>query len=151
MHQFHEKKATQINKNKTTKDFENKLTRRSDYEIGEIIKNKKNENEINEGEDLKDEKNIYFYKINNKNKDIISELFLSFLNDEIETYESLFFEELIFTEEDKNNNIENIFKKYNPKTETLILEINEEKNKNKKFIKSIIPINNKYTCSICNK
>ena len=144
-------KVIQINKNKTIKDFENKLIRCLDYEIGKIIKNKKNENENIEGEHLQNEKKIYLYKINNKNKDIITELFLSFLNDDIETYESIFFEEIFFTEEDKNNNIENIFKKYNPKTETLIIEINEEKNNNKKFIKSIIPINNKYSCSICNK
>ena len=148
---FMKKKVIQINKNKTIKDFENKLIRCLDYEIGKIIKNKKNENENIEGEHLQNKKNIYLYKINNKNKDIITELFLSFLNDDIETYESIFFEEIFFTEEDKNNNIENIFKKYNPKTETLIIEINEEKNNNKKFIKSIIPINNKYTCSICNK
>ena len=146
---FMKKKVIQINKNKTIKDFENKLIRCLDYEIGKIIKNKKNENI--EGEHLQNKKNIYLYKINNKNKDIITELFLSFLNDDIDAYESLFFEEIFFTEEDKNNNIENIFKKYNPKTETLIIEINEEKNNNKNFIKSIIPINNKYSCSICNE
>ena len=144
------KKVIQISKKKSIKDFETKILRCLDYEINtHILKNKKNEN-INDD----NEKVINFYKINKKNKDIIIEMFLSFIND-IQSYESIFFQEISFSESDKNKNIENIFKKYNPSTEILIIEINDNKIATK-FLKPIVPILNqdgkyKYSCSICDK
>ena len=140
------KKIIQISKNKTIKDFETKIIRCLDYEINKILKNDVNE-------ENKNEINVYLYKINKSNKDIITQIILSFIND-IQTYESIYLQELIFNEEEKNNSVENIFKKYNTKTEILIIEIHQKINS--KFLKQILPKLNQnqkyiYYCSICNK
>ena len=140
---FMKKKVIQISKEKTIKDFEIKLIRCLD---GIINKNNDEEN--------KNEKIVYLYKINKKNKDIIIEMILSFIGD-IQTYESIFLQKLNFSDEEKKNNIENIFKQYNPKSEILIIEIYQN-NKGKNFLKPIIPQLNPnkqflFNCSICNK
>ena len=144
---FMKKKVIQISKEKTIKDFETKLIRSLDYEIGNIV-NKNNY------EENKDERTVYLYKINKKNKDIIIEMIFSFISD-IQVYESVFLQNINISDEEKKNKIENIFKQYNPKSEILIVEIIQN-NISKKFLKPIIPKlnqNNKflYYCSICNK
>ena len=135
---FMKKKVIQISKNKTLKDFETKIKRCLDYEI-DMIKGDKNENKKN------DEKIVYLYKIKKNNKDIIIEMILSFINN-IQTYESIFLKEIIFSNEDKEKSIESILKEYNPRTEILVIEIYDPKDNNR-FLKSI----NEYNCSICNK
>ena len=132
---FMKKKLIQISKNKTIKDFEIKIKRCLDYEINNIIKEDKNKNE----------KIIKLYKINKKNKDIIIEIIISYINN-IQTYESIFLQELIFSDEDKEKSVETILKKYNPNTEILIIEIYPQKI-NERFLKPL----NIYNCSICNK
>ena len=132
---FMKKKLIQISKNKTIKDFEIKIKRCLDYEINNIIKENKNKNE----------KIIKLYKINKKNKDIIIEIIISYINN-IQTYESIFLQELIFSDEDKEKSVETILKKYNPNTEILIIEIYPQKI-NERFLKPL----NIYNCSICNK
>ena len=132
---FMKKKLIQISKNKTIKDFEIKIKRCLDYEINNIIKEDKNKNE----------KIIKLYKINKKNKDIIIEIIISYINN-IQTYESIFLQELIFSDGDKEKSVETILKKYNPNTEILIIEIYPQKI-NERFLKPL----NIYNCSICNK
>ena len=132
---FMKKKLIQISKNKTIKDFEIKIKRCLDYEINNIIKEDNNKNE----------KIIKLYKINKKNKDIIIEIIISYINN-IQTYESIFLQELIFSDEDKEKSVETILKKYNPNTEILIIEIYPQKI-NERFLKPL----NIYNCSICNK
>ena len=132
---FMKKKLIQISKNKTIKDFEIKIKRCLDYEINNIIKEDKNKNE----------KIIKLYKINKKNKDIIIEIIISYINN-IQTYESIFLQELIFSDEDKEKSVETILKKYNPNTEILIIEIYPQII-NERFLKPL----NIYNCSICNK
>ena len=132
---FMKKKLIQISKNKTIKDFEIKIKRCLDYEINNIIKEDKNKNE----------KIIKLYKINKKNKDIIIEIIISYINN-IQTYESIFLQELIFSDEDKEKSVETILKKYNPNTEILIIETYPQKI-NERFLKPL----NIYNCSICNK
>ena len=144
---FMTKKIIQISENKNINDFENKIIRSMNHELNKIEEkyNKINKEEINNEED----KIIYLYKANKSNRDIIIEMFLSFLDDNIITYESIFFQEIIISKEDKQKHIKDIFNKYNPKKEILIIEINSNKNKHPKFL---LPINtNKLLCSICNK
>ena len=148
------KKIIQISSKKTVKDLEIKIKRCLDNEIKNLVKKNEKNNQIKE-EIEKNEMEIYFYKISKKNKDILIEIISSFITD-IQTYESIFLEEIIFSEEEKKkNNIESIFKKYNPKTELIIIEINHIK-KNPRFLKPIMPILNLnkqlvFNCSICDK
>ena len=149
------KKIIQISNKKSIKDFELKLIRCLNNEANNLLKNNKNENknEFYEKEDV-NENIIYLYKIDKKNRDIIIEIFLSFVSD-IESYESYYLNEIIFSEEEKEKGIDNIFKQYNHKTEILIIEIYSKKIKHK-FLEPIIPKLNYnkekiYYCSICNK
>ena len=147
------KKIIQISAKKSIKYLETKIKRCIGYEIKNILKKKEIDNQIKEEID-KDEQKINFYKINKKNKDILIEIILSYINN-IQTYESIFFEEIIFSEEEKESKVETIFKKYNPKNEFIIIEINNDK-KNPRFLKTILPILNQnkqlvFTCSICGK
>ena len=141
---FMQHKVIQIGKNKNIKDLENKILRSMNYQINFLkIKYK----EIKRDENNED-KAIYLYKVNKINRDVIIEMFLSFVND-IATYESVFFQEIILTEEDKTKNVEEIFNKFDKNNEILILEINTINKESPKFL---LPINNKeLTCSICNK
>ena len=144
---FMKKKIVQISENKNINDFENKIIRSMNHELNKIEENynKKNKDEINNEED----KMIYLYKVHKTNRDIIIEMFLSFLDDNIKTYESIFFQEIILSKEDKKRHIKDLFTKYNPKTEILIIEINSHKNNPSKFL---LPIDTKkLLCSICNK
>ena len=117
------KKIIQISNKKSIKDFELKLIRCLNNEANNLLKNNKNENknEFNKKEDV-NENIIYLYKIDKKNRDIIIEIFLSFVSD-IESYESYYLNEIIFSEEEKEKGIDNIFKQYINKTEILIIEI----------------------------
>ena len=141
---FMQHKVIQISKNRNIKDLENKILRCMNYQINFLkIKYK----EIKRDENNED-KVIHLYKVNKVNRDIIIEMFLSFENN-ITTYESVFFQEIILTEEDKTKNVEEIFNKFDSNTEILILEINTI---NKEIPKFLLPINNKeLVCSICNK
>ena len=97
------KKIIQISENKNINDFENKIIRSMNHELNKIEEkyNKINKEEINNEED----KIIYLYKANKANRDIIIEMFLSFLDDNIITYESIFFQEIIISKEDKQKKI----------------------------------------------
>ena len=141
---FMQHKVIQIGKNSNIKDLENKILRCMNYQINFLkIKYK----EIKRDENNED-KVIHLYKVNKVNRDIIIEMFLSFENN-ITTYESVFFQEIILTEEDKAKNIEEIFNKFDSSREILILEINTINKESPKFL---LPINNKeLACSICNK
>ena len=140
---FMKKKVIQISKNKTIKELETKIKRCLNYEINNnILKKEKDNNQEN-----KDEKIINLFKINKKNKDIIIELILSFINNNIQTYESIFLQELLLADEDKDKNVETILSKYNSKKEILIIEIYNPNINNNRFLKSI-NVNN---CSLCNK
>ena len=137
---FMKKRVIHISKTKSIKDFEIKIMRCLEHELGKKINENINENIV------------YLYKMNKKNRDIIIEMFLSFIID-IQNYESVFINEINFSEEEKKNKIEDIFKKYNPKKEILIIEICDKKI-NQKFINPIMPkLNknneNKFYCSIC--
>ena len=138
------KKVIQISKNNSINDLENKIIRCMNLEINYLkIKN----NLKNKGEDIY-ERTIHFYKVNKSNRDIIIEMFLSFMND-IEIYESVFFQEIILTKEDKNESVNEILNKYNAKTEILIIEINKSNKNNNNFL---LPIKtSELNCSICNK
>ena len=105
-------------------------------------------NKIEINENINEDKELLFYKVKKENRDIIIEMQICFVND-IPTYESVFINEINFS---KDNNIQDIFKKYNPKTELLIIEIVDKKSNNK-FLHQIKPIPNSgqvYSCSICN-
>ena len=160
---FLKKKVIQINKNANINDFIHKIFRAIDYEFENLnIKkklNKKNNNnyninnieedENNRGETVNNDRKLIFYKVNKNNKDIIIEMSICFVNN-ILVYESVFINELNLS---KDKNIEEIFKKYNPKTELLVIEILDS-NIETQFLKQIKPIpekNNVYSCSICNK
>ena len=106
-----------------------------------------NKIEINKSINVGD-KELFLYKVKKDNRDIIIEMKICFVND-IPTYESVFINEIKFS---KDNSIQEIFKKYNPKTELLIIEIVDKKS-NIKFLHQIKPIPNSdhvYLCSICN-
>ena len=106
-----------------------------------------NINKIEINKSINDDKELLFYKVKKENRDIIIEMKICFVN-EIPTYESVFINEITFS---KDNNIQDIFKKYNPKTELLIIEIVDKKSNNQ-FLHQIKPIPNSgqvYSCSIC--
>ena len=108
-----------------------------------------NINKIEINKNIIGDKEILFYKVKKDNKDIIIEMHICFVND-IPTYESVFINEIKFS---KDDNIQEIFKKYNPKTEELIIEIVDIKSNNQ-FLHQIKPIPNSgqvYSCSICNR
>ena len=142
---FMKKKVVQISEDKNIQNFENKILRCMNHELNTIYsKYNKNNNEEND-----EDKMVYLYKVNKTNRDIIIEMYLSFLDDNFESYESIFFQEIFLSNEDKKNNIKHLFTKYNAKTEILIIEINSKKNTPPKFL---LPINTiKLSCSICNK
>jgi len=152
------KKVIQIEKNVEVLEFYDKILRCADYainndNINNSITNKNdnkiNDNKIKNDKEFNENKQILFYKLSKSNKDIIIEMYISFLNN-IQTYESVFIKEIKFS---KNENIQSIFEKYNPKKELLIIEI-IEKNSNIQFLHQINPISNSdsnklYNCSIC--
>ena len=141
---FMKKKMVQISANKNINDLEQKIIRCMNNEINKIKqKYNKNNDDINL-EDI----NLSLFKVNKNNKDILIEMFLSFIND-ITPYESIFFQEIFLTSEDKTKPVKEIFCKYNPKKEILIIELTSVKNNVPKFL---LPINtDKLLCSICNK
>ena len=141
---FMQKKVIQICKNRSIKDLENKILRCMNYQINNLKIKYKTINQNEENED----KAIYLYKVNTINRDVIIEMFLSFVN-KIKTYESVFFQEIILSEEDKTKNVSEIFNKFDEKNEILIIEINTINKENPKFL---LPINTKeLSCSICLK
>ena len=141
---FMQKKVIQICKNRSIKDLENKILRCMNYQINNLKIKYKTINQNEENED----KAIYLYKVNTINRDVIIEMFLSFVNN-IKTYESVFFQEIILSEEDKTKNVSEIFNKFDEKNEILIIEINTINKENPKFL---LPINTKeLSCSICLK
>ena len=144
------KKNIQIGKNKNISDFINKINRVVDYEIFKI-NNRVKDNNIQNFKDYiwkKNNNKILFYKVKKNNKDIIIEMLICFINN-ILIYESVFIQELNFSE---NQKISEMFKTFNPKTELLIIEILDN-NSNTKFINQIKPMldTQQYICSICNK
>ena len=138
------KKLIQIHEKKSLENFEQKIIRCMNYEFNNIkIKNKE---KLNDNDNNNENIIMKLYKVNKNNKDIIIEMFLSFIND-ITPYESIFFQEIILLPEDKGKNIKELYKKYNPKKEILIIEINEKNNP-----QFLLPINSvNLLCSICNK
>ena len=142
---FMKKKVVQISGNKTINDLEQKIIRCMNNEINKIKqKYNKNKDDINNLDDI----NLSLYKVNKTNKDILIEMFLSFIND-ITPYESIFFQEITLTSEDKTKPVKEIFSKYNSKKEILIIELTSIKNNISKFLLSINT--DKLLCSICNK
>jgi len=146
------KKVIQIGINESVSEFYEKILRCTDYALNnEKIQNKINVNEINDDKEFNENKQLLFYKLSKKNKDIIIEMYISFINN-IQSYESIFIKEIKFA---KNERIQNIFEKYNSKKELLIIEI-IEKNSNIQFLSQINPTSNSesnkiYNCSICSK
>ena len=138
---FMKKKVVQISKNKNINGLEDKIIRCMNFEINML---KIKYNQINK--DAFEDKIIYLYKVNKNNRDIIIEMYLSFINNII-TYESVFFEEIILTKEDKTKQVNELFNKYNSKKEILILEINTINST--KFLQPIKT--NELSCSICSK
>ena len=152
------KKVIQIRKNESVSEFYEKILRCLDYALNNERSQKTNKsyniinaNEIKNDKEFNEKKQFLFYKLNKNNKDIIIEMYISFINN-IQAYESVFIKEIKFA---KNESIQNIFKQYNPKKELLIIEI-IEKNSNIQFLHQISPTSNSdshkiYSCSICNK
>ena len=154
------------NNNKDSNDNKNEIKDNKNKENYNEINHNKNEdnknenkknlsnNEINNNNNKKNiesityKRKILFYKVKKNNKDVIIEMLICFVND-IVTYESVFIQELLFSED---QNIQEIFKNFNPKTELLIVEI-QESTSDYKFLKQIEPKDDtqQYICSICNK
>ena len=72
-------------------------------------------------ENIIDQRNINFFKIKKANKTLLIELFTAYIND-IHPYESIFIEKLDLTDE---NNLGEIFNKYNKSKDILIIELYE--------------------------
>jgi len=146
------KKVIQIGINESVSEFYEKILRCTDYALNnEKSQNKINVNEINDDKEFNENNQLLFYKLSKNNKDIIIEMYISFINN-IQSYESIFIKEIKFS---KNERIQNIFEKYNSKKELLIIEI-KEKNSNIQFLNQISPTSNSesnkiYNCSICSK
>ena len=142
----------------------------SDYsDVKDQVKEEEENNFINvyENKDLNDEivinrdeeEKIIFYKWPKKNKQLLIEIFTSFING-ITSYPSIYLEKLNLKD---RNDIESIYNHYNKSRDILLIEIvgkNEyqfliQKEKNKKNLyqcslcKNFFPLKNRYNCKIC--
>ena len=134
------KKIMQIDSNLTVKDFKNKIIRCLNYDIDNNIKNYINE-------EMYEENDVKFFAVDKRNKDILIEMCISFINHN-KFYGSLYIKNI------ENNNkdiIKNIFNNYDSDYYFLIAEVIPKKNP-RAFIQQIDPdINNSniYNCSVC--
>ena len=89
---------------------------------------------------------IIFYKISKNNRQLLIEIFSSFIN-QILTYESINIEKININDEDT---LEILFNYYNKSNDILLIEV-VEKNSHQFLSQKIKSENNLYQCSICKK
>ena len=138
-----QKKIIQINANNNITELKNKIIRCIDYEIDK--QNRDNEYYDN----LYENNDVDFFVLDKKNKELLIELFISFVND-IKVYESLYIQQINL---DNNiNSINDLFNYFDKDSQILIAEIIPKNCFN--FIKSITSDENNskvYNCSVCSE
>ena len=142
-----DRKKDEVNKNLNIINENNNNNNYININNNDILE-EDNINKIEANKNIIGDKELLFYKVKKDNRDIIIEMQICFVND-IPSYESVFINEIKFS---KDDNIQEIFKKFNPKKELLIIEIADKKSNNQ-FLHQIKPIPNSgqtYSCSICN-
>ena len=137
------KRCLQININGNIKELKNKIIRCLNYELDE----KNNIKDMNYWNNLYENNNVDFFVLDKKNKEILIELFISFVNNN-KIYESLYIQKIQF--ENNETSIKDLFNYFDKQTQILIAEIVPKNNFN--YINPIINLNknkNIYNCSIC--
>jgi hypothetical protein len=131
----------QVNTNENINELKNKIIRCINYEIDKKIKDKEYYDNLYENND------VDFFVLDKKNKELLIELFISFVNSN-KTYESLYFRHINL---DNNiNSINDLFNYFDKDSQILIAEIIPKNNYN--FIKQITSDENNpriYNCSVC--
>jgi hypothetical protein len=121
--------------------FENKTKKKFNNNSTTGIKNDNNNN-IDDENEFK----IHFYKLSKKNKQLLVELFTSFING-IPVYESINIENLNLKDD---NPLERLFDNYNKKNDILLIEI-IPKNSYQFLIQKMKNDKDLYQCSVCKK
>ena len=119
----------QINKNSTMIQLKNKIINCVNGEL------KVKDNKIK-----KNKQDLCFYILNKDQKDILFEIIISFVY-KFQMYESIYIEKIEFQDD---NNLSDLFFKYNHNKHILILEIINKDNFN-----FLVQMDNNYKCNIC--
>ena len=138
------KRYLQIDVNGKVNELKNKIIRCLDYELNDkkdICK------DLNYYDNLYENNDVDFFVVDKKNKEILIELFISFVNKN-KIYESLYIQKIQM--ENNEECIKDLFNYFDKKTQILIAEIIPKNSFN--FIKPITNENknkNIYNCSLC--
>ena len=116
-----------------------------DNNIAHTHKDDELTNNLNIYENDNEKKNIFFYKLNQEDKELLMEIFTGFIND-IPKYESTKINKMKAEDEEP---LELLQKRYDESKEILIIEI-VEKNSDS-FLSEIEKNENGFQCSICKK
>ena len=140
------KRYLQININGDWKGLKNKIIRCLNYELD---KNEEKKEKIKKDyyNKLYENNEVDFFVVNKQNKEILNELFISFVN-KSKMYESLYIQQIKFNV--NQNSIKDLFNYYNEKTQILLAEIIPKNCYS--FIRPIISEHknpNIYNCCVC--
>jgi ubiquitin C-terminal hydrolase len=119
-------KYIQINNNSTIRQLKDKIL--------DCVNNEMNVN------NNKKKRDICFYILNKDKRDVLIEIMISFVH-KFQMYESIYIEKIEFKDDD---NLKDLFLKYNPKKHILILEILKKDDFN-----FLLQMDNNYKCNIC--
>ena len=139
------KRYIQINANGDIKELKNKIIRCLYYEVDKS----KNNKEKNCYDELYENNTVDFFVMNKKNKELLIELFISFVNN-AKTYESLYIQPINLENNETCTCIKDIFNYFDKSSQILIAEIVPKNSYN--FIKPILNEHkniNIYNCSVC--
>ena len=141
-------KYIQFNPNITLKELEEKIINivNDSLEKKEDEIDLTEENEINVNNYNSKNRKLSFYTLNKEKKEILIEMCFSFIIKN-NKYDCMYIDKLDLNEK---NEIQDLFLKYNNKTQILIIEIIEN-NKDCFFEDIKITMKKKYKCTICNK
>ena len=145
----------EINIKDKTNINDKKIENRENKDANNITNNSNINNYINENKEIK----ISFYKLSKKKRQILIEIFTSFIND-IPTYKSNIIENIDLKDD---NPLESLFNNYDKSSDILLIEIINQKSP--QFLSQIqkteknlyqcsvcekkIPLENKYNCKLC--
>ena len=147
-------RSMKVRKNMKLINFEKKLIKSVYYEIKKLQRIDDNdsyqyslEEDFDEINRIMKSSNFSFYLIDKENKNILTEICLSYMN-KITSYSSRFITQISFSEE--KDTVKTLLSNFDKSKHYLIIEISEKYKD--PFLKQLKPDNNsEYTCSLCEK